>query len=61
MVQVERPTVFAVDPFLDGLPARPVPVDVALLKLDPRPIGALGHEADLDLAGVLGLVLSPSR
>src|SRR3954454_10562250 len=35
-----------------ALPAAAVPVDVAVLELHARALGALGDEADLDLTGL---------
>src|ERR1700735_3834634 len=51
--QVERPSLVAVDAVADRLPAGTVPVEVAVLQLDPGAVRSLGHEPDLDLAGQL--------
>src|SRR5580700_3112196 len=51
--QVERPSLVAVDAVADRLPAGAVPVEVAVLQLDPSAVRSLGHEPDLDLAGQL--------
>src|SRR5262249_44562759 len=52
-LQVERPATLVVDGVALSLPTLAVPVEVAVLKLDPRAFGALSDEADLDLAGSL--------
>src|SRR2546429_4926280 len=49
--QVERPSLVAVDAVADRLPAGTVPVEVAVLEVDPGAVRALGREPDLDLAG----------
>src|ERR1700733_8660637 len=51
--QVERPSLVVIDAVADRLPARTVPVEVAVLQFDPGPVRPLGHEPDLDLAGQL--------
>src|SRR5580693_10658530 len=51
--QVERPSLVAVDALADRLPPGTVPVEVAVLQLDPGAVRSLGHEPDLDLAGQL--------
>src|ERR1700729_471206 len=51
--QVERPSLVAVDAVADRLPAGTVPVEGAVLQLDPGAVRSLGHEPDLDLAGQL--------
>src|SRR5437879_1099219 len=51
--QVERPSLVAVDAVADRLPTGTVPVEVAVLQLDPGAVRSLGHEPDLDLAGQL--------
>src|SRR5262245_46255892 len=56
-LQVERPTIVAADGVAFRLPALTMPVEIAVLELDTRPLGALGDEANLDLAGALGIGL----
>src|ERR1700736_3699955 len=58
-MQVERPALVAVDSFANAFPAFAVPVEIAVLDLDPGPLGSLGHETYLPLAdlGRVGLDL----
>src|SRR5215207_7599429 len=52
-VEVDRPSL--VDAGADALPARAMPVEVAVLELDACAVSRLGGEADLDFAGVVGV------
>src|SRR4051794_26976481 len=60
-LQVQRPAVARADAVARAFPAGAMAVEVAMLELDPRPLGRLGDEADLDLAGLvrIGLDLPP--
>src|SRR6266542_2181774 len=60
-VEVERPTGVVSYAVADCLPAWAVPVEVAVLELDPGALRVLRDEADLDLAGVLRLGLDLPR
>src|SRR6478735_3580803 len=51
--QVERPSLVARDTVADSFPAGTVPLEFAVLQLDPGPPGSLGHEPNLDLAGAV--------
>src|SRR5207248_7765045 len=51
--QVQRPSLVVGDAVADGLPAGAVPVEVAVLQLDPGALRGFGDEGDLDLAGVV--------
>src|SRR5215212_2200556 len=55
--QVERPAALGVDALADGLPTLEVAVEVAVLKHHARPLGCLGDEPNLDLAGLVGVGL----
>src|SRR5438046_7043824 len=56
-VEVQRPSLVVGDAVADGLPAGAVPVEVAVLQLDPGTVRGLGDEGDLDLAGEVRLGL----
>src|SRR4051794_6293705 len=60
--EVQRPAGVAVNSVAHRLPAGAVPIETAVLELEPCPIGALGHKPDLDLTGVVGVALDlPGR
>src|SRR4051812_250014 len=54
---IERPTLIAGDAVAQAFPAVPVTVEVTMLELDPRPLGRLHEEADLDLASAVEIRL----
>src|SRR5207249_7748136 len=56
-LQVQRPTSVGAHRVALALPALAVPIELAVLQLDPRPLGALGDEAHLDLTGLLEIGL----
>src|SRR5437879_1342434 len=51
--EVERPSLIALDTVADRLPTGTVPVEVAVLQLDPSAARSLSNEPDFDLAGEL--------
>src|SRR5258708_24737160 len=51
--QVERPSLVAVDAVADRLPTGTMPLEVAVLQVDPGAVRSLSHEPDLDLTGQL--------
>src|SRR5215203_1242496 len=54
-VEVDRPSL--VDTGADALPARAMPLEVAVLELDACAVSRFGDESDLDFAGVVGVRL----
>src|SRR5262249_13452534 len=56
-LEVERPALVALDAGVDAFPAGTVAVEVAVLELDPRPVRAVGGEADLHLARLVRIRL----
>ena len=58
-IEVDRPALL--DAVADAFPAGSVAVEVAVLELDTGPVVGLGGEADLDLAGEVGVGLESAR
>jgi hypothetical protein len=56
-LQVERPATIAADGLALRLPTLAVALKMAVFELDACPLGALGDESDLDLAGSLEIRL----
>src|SRR5262245_9307714 len=59
---IRRPPISTLFPYTTlfrslRLPALTVTVEIAVLELDTRPLGTLGDEANLDLAGAFGIGL----